>query len=460
MNKIYQLLLLLLMSAPLFAMELPKGEENRGIKREYEDLPELVEDTQAEKKPRVEDETTPMEEDKILEWHNIDTEDKLNEAWDFLKETQQITSSSVSATQTVNTQSTATFQDLIADIIAIIITKLENSESEPTQLSDVGHALHNFFRVNKLFKKRYLDDVEFTGKLIQRLANRYSSNIITAAMALHTKGAKLWLEQHYLPSLPNRYMELACRYTIAVDAGKEQEAHFLLAIDHTLINMHVPRILPQKNASLFFAAKSGMVSIIKKVIRAREKVNQLIDMTILNDKKLFGTSLNGFISPLMLAAEQGHVGVIQELLKAGAFRHYSDIRGRTALMIAIEKNHKLAAECLIKGDDALSMQAKNGDTALMKSIEGIHDSITQALIESPSGLNTPNSMGITPLMRAAQKGNFTAVQLLLNAGANAAQTNNKLRGHKVTALDYAKTSLCPSAIKEKIIELLRDADKK
>ena len=285
MNKINKLLLLLLMSAPLFAMELPEGEENCGIKREasgdlteivedeampmeedeqvihkptteifrdllpfedpeiqdllpgsystreenrdikrkYEDLQELVEDTQAEKKQRVEDEATPMEEEEIIEPISLGTTPFLSHAPEELVYQEPIngepnTEESSYFLSDNDSEEESTSTELFNDVLPLddsmpIISLPTNFETLPLKIQleiidcwfeapgftnkerllRACQIVRNIPRINKRFRRLCKTQL-VTDFFIRRLAERYTNgNKIKAAIVLGTHQAGLWL---------------------------------------------------------------------------------------------------------------------------------------------------------------------------------------------------------------------------------------------------------------------------
>merc|ERR1712217_106684 len=81
------------------------------------------------------------------------------------------------------------------------------------------------------------------------------------------------------------------------------------------------------------------------------------------------------LTPLVLAADSGHVAVVTALLNARASIDVPDSAGRTALMSASAFAHKEAASVLLEaGADALA-RAIDGSTALLCVIEYLGNTI-------------------------------------------------------------------------------------
>ena len=90
-------------------------------------------------------------------------------------------------------------------------------------------------------------------------------------------------------------------------------------------------------------------------------------------------------SPMNVAAERGHLGVVQLLLEAGADKDAAKADGVTALMAAALKGHL---------------------------------EVVRLLLEAGADKNVARADGATALMGAAQNGCLEVVRLLLEAGAD------------------------------------------
>ena len=119
-------------------------------------------------------------------------------------------------------------------------------------------------------------------------------------------------------------------------------------------------------------------------------------------------------SALMMAALKGHLGLVRKLLQRGA-----DVN-------------------------------KPGWAPLHYAATGGHAEILRLLLDEHAYIDAPSPNGTTPLMMAAHYGTDAAVQLLLEAGADASLRNE--RG--LSAQDFAMGAARP-ALAEKISQHLR-----
>lgn len=161
-------------------------------------------------------------------------------------------------------------------------------------------------------------------------------------------------------------------------------------------------------------------------------------------------------TPLMIAAQKGHVSVATFLIEHGANVDLQDENGNTALhhtlygsdvsceilscltgsgadvngvnkvkhtplMIAAKRGHLNALTLLIKhGAHDVDLQDSDGYTALHYAVysSDISCEILSCLIGIGADVNARTNNGVTPLMIAAEEGHINAVTSLVKCGAN------------------------------------------
>jgi len=157
-------------------------------------------------------------------------------------------------------------------------------------------------------------------------------------------------------------------------------------------------------ASICHAAKTGDVAKIRVLLAA--------DPRLVDAKNASG------VSPLWLAAQEGHVEASKLLLEKGAVVDRQDSDGISSLWIAAQEGHLDTVKLLVEKGAALELKDRGGVTPLWIAVQEGHLAVVKLLVEKGAAVDTRNSEGATPLMYAAQEGRVEALKLLLEKGAN------------------------------------------
>ena len=129
--------------------------------------------------------------------------------------------------------------------------------------------------------------------------------------------------------------------------------------------------------------------------------------------------------PIVQAAFDGNMSMVQELLAKGADVNATNRIGATALELAVMKgrNADLIQLLLVKGAD-VNHKNNNGVTALESAVNSVRTDIVQLLLRYGANVDTKNKNGVTPLMLAAQKSLGDIAQILLRHGGSINQKSN------------------------------------
>ncbi|XP_053317300.1 ankyrin repeat domain-containing protein 6 isoform X2 [Spea bombifrons] len=129
-------------------------------------------------------------------------------------------------------------------------------------------------------------------------------------------------------------------------------------------------------------------------------------------------------TPLHLAANKGHLNVVQILLKAGCDLDIQDDGHQTALHRAAVVGNSDILALLIQEGCALDRQDKDGNTALHEAAwHGFSQSV-KLLVKAGANVLARNKAGNTPLHLACQNGHSQSCRILLLAGSRADLKNN------------------------------------
>ncbi|CAH1249880.1 LRRIQ4 [Branchiostoma lanceolatum] len=134
------------------------------------------------------------------------------------------------------------------------------------------------------------------------------------------------------------------------------------------------------------------------------------------------------------AAGLGDEVRVQQLLAEGVDVNAADDDGRTALHSAAQNGHTGTVQALLKAGatvDARTMQHIGNRTPLHLAAENGHTGPVQALLAAGADINARDIMKKTPLHHAANDGHPECVKVLLKAGANTVIGDE----HKKTAED-------------------------
>jgi ankyrin repeat protein len=122
---------------------------------------------------------------------------------------------------------------------------------------------------------------------------------------------------------------------------------------------------------------------------------------------------------LFLAAEAGNVKVVKVLLEWKAGSDIPHENGETPLCAAAKAGHTEIVKSLILGRKAnVNQQTNEGATPMWLAARGNHTDVCKLLLENDAQLKLQHKDGSTPLWIAASSGNIEIVKLLHSAGAS------------------------------------------
>ncbi len=219
-----------------------------------------------------------------------------------------------------------------------------------------------------------------------------------------------------------------------------------------------PKVL-QPDEELLLAAETGDLERVKTMLAAKANVDE-------RDKR----PLRGGLTPLMLAAREGHAAIAAALLDAGAdltlkdnldsntseagFNMMLNEMGvefaasqgfqlhRTALHWAAAAGHAEVAKILLERGAEFSAKDRSRMTPIMLAAESGSAPILSDLISRGVDVNERGPYKNTPLMFAAEKGHIEAMRVLIAAGTKIDIKNND----GLTALIFAAKRAKPDAL--------------
>ncbi|XP_067003505.2 ankyrin repeat domain-containing protein 17 isoform X3 [Anabrus simplex] len=144
----------------------------------------------------------------------------------------------------------------------------------------------------------------------------------------------------------------------------------------------------------------------------------------------------GASTPLMEAAQEGHLELVKYLLEASADVHATTQTGDTALTYACENGHTDVADLLLQYGADLEHESEGGRTPLMKACRAGHLCTVQFLISKRADVNRQTTNNDhTPLSLACAGGHLAVVELLL---AQSADPFHKLKDNSTMLIEAAK----------------------
>jgi uncharacterized protein len=120
---------------------------------------------------------------------------------------------------------------------------------------------------------------------------------------------------------------------------------------------------------------------------------------------------------LVFAASINDLGMARAILKADEKPDVVNDQGQTPLMRAAEHGHLEMVTLLLDNGALINRPDELGKTALIWAAEGGDATVIDALIKAGAKIEQATRQGITPLMAAARNGQVDAVVHLLAAGA-------------------------------------------
>ncbi|HCJ12150.1 MAG: hypothetical protein A2Y14_05720 [Verrucomicrobia bacterium GWF2_51_19] len=160
------------------------------------------------------------------------------------------------------------------------------------------------------------------------------------------------------------------------------------------------------------AAQSGDIQTVKRLLESGISPDE---------RDEFGRT------PLMLAAANGHIDVIDELIWDDAnidLQSFDESYAYTALMYAVAGNNTEAIQRLLDVEPQIELKNILGQTAfylLISDETEIDLELVKSFIDADANVNTCDFQGCTPLILSAERSNIDLMRLLIENGANVNQ---------------------------------------
>ncbi|PCI37399.1 MAG: hypothetical protein COB50_03775, partial [Thiotrichales bacterium] len=158
-----------------------------------------------------------------------------------------------------------------------------------------------------------------------------------------------------------------------------------------------------------YAAKNKYTKAVELLLEAGAKVNQIT-------KDMY--------TPLIIASEHSHIGIVKLLLKAkGIDVNETNKSGGTALVYASHGGHFEVVKQLLEAKAEVNQADKDNCTALMYASKNGHVEVVKQLLEAKAEVNLATKLGYTGLILASENGHLEVVKQLLEAKAEVNQAD-------------------------------------
>ena len=127
---------------------------------------------------------------------------------------------------------------------------------------------------------------------------------------------------------------------------------------------------------------------------------------------------------LILAAEQGDIEKVRQLLSQGASVHVQDERGITALIAAAYRNDLPIVDALIAAGADVNLQDNTKQSAYLIATSDGYLELLQRTLQAGADVHSKDSYNGTGLIRAADRGHVEIIQELLKTDINIDHVNN------------------------------------
>lgn len=202
-------------------------------------------------------------------------------------------------------------------------------------------------------------------------------------------------------------------------------------------NVELAKALLEKGADYSFADEKKVSVLLQASHRGFTDIVELILKRKPSKEYLDSASEEG-VSPLVAAASEGHIEVVERLIKGGADVNFKDQDGTSAVMSAAARGHVKAVKLLIDAKARLNDQNKDGHTALMfayngkNQVETLWERYSQYTKESAEAGADDGETG--PMLRDALDNHTAVVDLLIKSGAD--QSLKDKEGHAAKDFDF------------------------
>ncbi|XP_060527199.1 ankyrin repeat domain-containing protein 17-like isoform X2 [Cylas formicarius] len=296
--------------------------------------------------------------------------------------------------------------------------------------------------------KGHLDMVRFlleAGADQEHKTDEMHTALMEASMDGHVEVARLLLDSGAQVNMPTDSFESPL--TLAACGGHVDLA--MLLIER---GANIEEVNDEGYTPLMEAAREGHEEMVHLLLGQGANINAQTDET--QETALTLACCGGFTevadillkgganielgasTPLMEAAQEGHLDLVRFLLEYGANVNAVTQTNDTALTYACENGHTDVADLLLQYGADLEHESEGGRTPLMKACRAGHLCTVQFLISKGANVRKQTTNNDhTPLSLACAGGHLTVVELLLG---NNADLNHRLKDNSTMLIEAAR----------------------
>ena len=243
--------------------------------------------------------------------------------------------------------------------------------------------------------------------------------------------------------------------------------------DAQALTEHINLLSHSGGSSVMFAAAGGHTKCAKTLIELGANIDEIAQATPDYLEKLAKMIEEGTVkdddphvdgvTAVHVAAQAGHLEVLDLLVENGADVTKIDEEDRTPLLLAVKGNYGEVASSLVKGgaDPNTPYEDEEGEdhNLLMDSIIVENKEFSDLLVEKGAEIYHKDKHGVTTLLQAAHRGMAEVVSTLLKAHADGSGGDGDNKGWIDAQSDEGITALIAASSEghDKVVKLLLDA---
>ena len=206
-------------------------------------------------------------------------------------------------------------------------------------------------------------------------------------------------------------------------------------------HINVVSVLLKHKADVHIANNAGMTTVMSAAANGYATALRLLLESVDYDVGLLNTKDGHGSTPLMCAATDGHIAVLEILLKCeGLLLDECDSSGRTALHSAVLFGQPDAFEMLLHAGADPILADHHQTTPLMSAAIRSRTRMVQALVNS-GNVNAVNLENFTALHMAVRMNSLTIAQALISAGAELDVYDHRQLTPVMWAVQYGRQEL-------------------